>query len=504
MKHASVWASLGLLWWLAAGAAAAWVALGIFAVSQWESSRRNYRSESLLIRHDGEAIIKTDVLRGNAWAESTQRTLDGEEIAGTGGDFSLGDDLEGLRSAQLETDEPARWGDGPLTWQERIATLDTKNGRWVLVHDGTDEGRVYFIKFDNQTKQRVGYLGRRGMRMGELAADEMFRVGPAFRWRRSHRVAGTRLNIYGYYYHQADVVDPVPSRCIYLVDDGDLVEVDTASQRVRTIIDGGDVRSVELVEAPNPAAADEIKKMSAGPWKQPKIGLSTQYLLARLSDRLAVLKPTEDGRVDFMLPEEFRDVDLNVYVLGDDQLLLARATIEREGWRRHELTWIDNEGRRVREAEVELESYRGEGPGEAAMVSALVLPTLITFALVVFLAAPLEASLRGPGDTYLDGVRAALTECWPAGLGLLLVSVTAAWLVVRWQRQSGRTHTAWWAAAVFLLGVPGLIGYRLLFGRAWLRTCPACKRETSQRDQSCRRCGEAFPAPQLTGAEVFA
>jgi hypothetical protein len=61
-----------------------------------------------------------------------------------------------------------------------------------------------------------------------------------------------------------------------------------------------------------------------------------------------------------------------------------------------------------------------------------------------------------------------------------------------------------WPSFVFVLGLPGWIGYR--FGRAWpnLERCPSCRAIVPRDRIECAACQRDFPEPALQGTEVFA
>jgi hypothetical protein len=85
----------------------------------------------------------------------------------------------------------------------------------------------------------------------------------------------------------------------------------------------------------------------------------------------------------------------------------------------------------------------------------------------------------------------------------LLSAVLAQWRYRHQRRLSEHNATAW-AMFVFVMGVPGLIGY--LLHRRWpvFEHCQTCNKETPRDRDSCLHCGAEFPPPPMKGIEIFA
>ena len=496
MKRSAIWARLGLCLLLALGVAALWGVAGGMAVQRWENWSRTTRYEQLAIRHNGEPMLERYSTVGGVFEQLPQRTLDGKEIPGP--------NYNGLDAAYLQgPPKPRTWGDGPVTWGERIARTD-QAGRWIMIHDGAAQGRAYLARYDMTSKLPAGYIGRDGFRLNPPAADEMFEVGPPFS-NRASRITGAGLFIFNVRRWSVEADSATPLWCIYLLDGDDLVEIDLSARAVRTLIDSAGAQSLAIAAQPAPGAEEEISMMSINSWTGPvRKEPVTERLMVRLPESVAVLNPRDDQRVDFRLPAEFRERDLRVYLLSDEQLLIKRQTPAGPGRQRHELTWLNNAGERVRELTVELDAYRPTSDRAWAIAATLVVPSILFFAVMMLGLAPASEMATGEAVTYGEAFREALAAAWPAGAGLLVVSIAAAWLVVRWQRRYDRSHTAIWATAVFLLGVPGLLAYMIHHGWPPLTSCPACGQRTPRRRDDCARCRAPFPAPGSTGTEVFA
>jgi hypothetical protein len=109
-------------------------------------------------------------------------------------------------------------------------------------------------------------------------------------------------------------------------------------------------------------------------------------------------------------------------------------------------------------------------------------------------------------DTYAQALGQALDEFWPALVIIQLLAAGLTWAVYRRQVRypTARLETVGWMVFVFVLGLPGWIGYR--FGRSWpaLEMCPECSDSVPQDRSICAACGAEFPMPALKGTEVFA
>ena len=179
----------------------------------------------------------------------------------------------------------------------------------------------------------------------------------------------------------------------------------------------------------------------------------------------------------------------------------------KKGWwtRWQRLVWINDKGEILRRKEVDLGSRLSLGSPRNMMriMTAWVPAPLFVIPVAVF---------RLPQDFFLDDdaeadqgrpLGQALSESWPTLLVVLLLAAGLAWLCYRRQRRYGLGWTGAWVVFVFLLGVPGMIGY--LFHRRWpvLESCPACGRRVPRDREACCWCGAEFPLPEQLGTEVF-
>ena len=84
------------------------------------------------------------------------------------------------------------------------------------------------------------------------------------------------------------------------------------------------------------------------------------------------------------------------------------------------------------------------------------------------------------------------------------LSALFAWICARRQAKYAQPWTKTWVVFVFLLGLPGLLGY--LWHRRWpvLEKCPSCQAASPRDRLACPRCHADFPEPGPVGLEVLA
>jgi hypothetical protein len=112
------------------------------------------------------------------------------------------------------------------------------------------------------------------------------------------------------------------------------------------------------------------------------------------------------------------------------------------------------------------------------------------------------AGMTGPGD-YARAV------WWRDRAPLAAVCLISAVLAAVCYRRQVRYRASVgerivWPLLVFLLGIPGWLGYR--HGRRWLVLvpCPACQHPVPRAGELCTACDHEFPQPAASGAEIFA
>jgi hypothetical protein len=131
-------------------------------------------------------------------------------------------------------------------------------------------------------------------------------------------------------------------------------------------------------------------------------------------------------------------------------------------------------------------------------------PAMLATSLAIFRTRQLER--EGLADSLGEALRLALRQY--ALYLLATIPAGAALAVACYRRQThyqrSRAERIGWPLFVFLLGIPGWIGYR--YCRSWppLDVCPACHELAPHDQELCVVCGREFPQPELKGTEIFA
>jgi hypothetical protein len=133
-----------------------------------------------------------------------------------------------------------------------------------------------------------------------------------------------------------------------------------------------------------------------------------------------------------------------------------------------------------------------------------ILPSPALSAIELLLLTPLAPNNGNWFSNYTQAFARLTPDYW---LPLIAVSVASVFLAIwcyrRHQRLSQRDAAAW-ATFVFVMGLPGLVGYLLLCRWPASERCQHCGK-TSPRDRdACLHCGTPFPPPAPKGIEIFA
>jgi hypothetical protein len=195
----------------------------------------------------------------------------------------------------------------------------------------------------------------------------------------------------------------------------------------------------------------------------------------------------------YVLPPEIQKEDFQWYELGGGKAMIVVSRREISEIRNsYILYWIEDGGKKYQSREV---FVRSSGAGVHSE-GVLIFPSPLAIAFSAAIA------MENDPDSETS-IEKSAQEAWP-GLAMLgVVCIVLAWLCYRRQRAFGMPWTGAWVAFVLLVGVPGYLGY--LAHRRWPArlACPNCGRLAPRDRSACLHCGREFPAPALTGKEVF-
>lgn len=456
------------------GAQAVWlVGIGVPAsiVSQWGAG--NGVNESLAVTLDGRILIQQYDYTSQI---ETYSTLDGNPVAG----FASRDEAPG---AYLGVQGPEVV---LLTWFQRITGFSDDNRPatfWYLIHDPQPSGSAYLVGYDFRSGQRVGFIGRDGFHSDVPAENVRF----AMPIRRESINDGIAAN-----YHERGrqprsgmyFVERVGT--IFLLTTDGVLRIDLNDHKVTPVPIEGPAVDIALASEPRP--------------DEPRSALN-RYLAVRGPDRVDFLDEKGKTVHSFPIPSQLRNTRLVVHLWWTDRALFIGNIWESNP---RLLCWVDSQGNVSGEQEVVLRSRAEPTPREQSWAAAGLGPSLLAVALVLLFSAPVTDVLRGTMPGYSQALSSWLSAGWPALLAVCVLGAALAVIAYRRQQGTSRHSSICWASFVFVLGLPGLVGY--LLHRRWpvREKCSNCGSVTPRDRDECMSCDAPFPLPPLKGIELYA
>lgn len=436
------------------------------------------------------------------------RTLDGKPIDREDlDDLAYGLDLAGPRRPRYV----------PSGWAGRIRSYH--DGRdpavyWYLVHTGERDGHAHFVGYDSKLKLLVGYIGAGGFTREKPPLEESFVVNGR-RIASGADVASSSYSYYGAtepYYNRQSLGrhEPMQTWLVYVLSGNRVLEIDLHERSVRTAVEAEGIVSIGVSDRlfPMPEEEETMRPVRR-----------TKYLAIRCRDRVQVVDPQGEDRRTYVLLEELRAKELTFVERSDGTAIYESR--RRPNRSPVDLHWVRDSEETVRSETVALEETpavvlldyanivlkgpRGiEDPRIISGLFSLLSPVPSAWIAAGAVGVPVAYVNSGEAPSYPSALARSLCDIWPGILISVVLSAGATWLCVKRQGQYAAPWTRTWAVFVFLLGIPGLLGY--LFCRSWpvREECPAC-RETAPRDrESCSCCDADFPEPAPKGIEVLA
>lgn len=485
-RRAGLCGSLTVALLLAAGIAAVWGVVVKWAHGIVRAYEPPTVEEALLIRADGTPVVERF------------RYVDGRSVVPPRERFR---DLAGN---WVEVPDDDRWAPGAVllrnrtptgllagllvaeeSWDYRILQLSNDAISWYFVCDGQRHGSAYFVAYDTQEGQRVGYLGTAGYRAGALPTEEHIPFDGSFRGAYARILNRRSLGRFQSLESLARQGLPRGPDQIYVQADNDTVyQVNLQARTVSSAFARQPVRSAALLTPP-------------GPGKRTSLLVMTDDAVLEIDDSNKVTRR-------FPLPEELRDRGFT-WIETDRGEVVIQTNVDHDPrssqglWR---IAWFDANGQRLRQEETWIQWPRWGD--ERVFTGAMLMPLVADW--VVLVSGPLSSVFGWRQLDYWQAVGRVVGEQWPV---LILVHAVAAGLAfLCYRRQirfrAGRAERIAWPLFVFIFGWPGWLAYR--FGRSWpvLERCPACASAVPRDRIPCAACGTEFPPPALTGSEVLA
>jgi len=368
----------------------------------------------------------------------------------------------------------------PFPWQERLIPLwtdkDARDEHWYFLHDGRPDGRAYFVGYQPDTKECVGYLSRSGLSLTPPAPEDQFAIeGRRPPW---HGVMVSRRYAGVFNFPNAKL----PESTILLLSGDALWRIDLQRRTAAQIGEFQSAFSIGLAPSPPGAAADE------SPREKMLVRTKTEVIETDLG-----AKPLRR----WPIPVEAQAELIEWYDAGEGKAVLAfgRRIVDRTLER--QFLWLNAEGQVVRRETVRQLSGGWEPHEIWRYTPAVPMPAVLP---IIFYAAASE--VRGPD--YAGPLSKIMAMFWPELLIVCLLATVLAALAYRRQVRFALPGAGAWAMFVFLFGPPGWLAYR--WHRHWpvLEACGECHRPAPRDRESCASCGRVFAPPPLTGTEIFA
>ncbi len=485
-----------LLWaaTLSAGFGMIWLVLALlcggFALEAWNGPEREWPpTEELVIKADGTPLIKS-------WPRGNPQVAAYRDL--TGGPQA--------HPQASETADAVYLAGGPWTqsswlselgWESRLNAFvepEQPGTIWYFVHDGMRDGGGYFAGYDRSSNRLVGYIAESGFRADPPGPKEQIPI-QSTRMRIIPSWGPSQCLIWQ---GRVAVKEPPNSRIapsrVYVPSGNRLRLVDLRTRTVRTAF-----------EAKEPIVSFEFPARGSSSSEPPS---RKPAIVIRTASNIFVLNSDHDIIRTFTIPGDSQNAHtVYWYELRDGQALAefrsGRRTDGMENIEPLTLYRIAADGSTQGQTELTLRSGM-------LIWSRQRESTLVTYAFPSPLILPVEQTLMG---LIIDGsgsLSAALGTMlgtfWPSLLAvnvLALVLAIAAWRRARAFALPG-AHQVAWVVFVFLLGVPGYVGYRL--HRRWppRAACLSCHARVPHDRVVCAACKSPFPAPELKGIEIFA
>lgn len=447
-----------VIWWLVVG-------ITFSIIGQWTEAPL---AEWLQISPDGEPIIQQFHKRQHGRYHSvTYRTAEGQPITVS----SPPPQPAAGASLPAESHGPPQ----KLLWDQRIASVgNTQNppDYWYLIRDELPTGYAYFMGYNFESEQLVGYLSRIRFSSEPPSMDDRF----------SH-TEGTDFNAP----FQLGQMPRSSSRAVNLISGGQLFEIDLNRRAVRALqLPGQAISFATVYERTDPSTSE-----------------FEQRIAVRTKDKIFILD-YEQGQAlrEISIPEKLRDQSFDLYFWWKPTPIFVT---DARGWLRYpEVHWVNEQGKITRHEIIHLVTQHAPEPKSMAWMAAGGFLSPSIYAVGAFIVSPLSDVYFDKAPNYSAALAQQWAAAWPAFLALCLLSVVlAAGCYRRHRRYSDRNSTAW-AGFVLVAGVPGLVGY--LLHRRWpvMERCRKCGKESPRDRDACLFCGAEFPTPAPKGIEIFA
>jgi hypothetical protein len=472
---------------IAVGIATVWGCVVGWSSQAFERRSREYY-ERVAVTSDGTPIID------RSYSGTLQRTdyftLDRKPYAAH--------EPPEISGAQM-ADRPAVTATRP---REEPVVLDYSDARsrptaWYFVVFGNPAGKSYFVGYDVLTRERVGYIGGDGFHVDRPADGQFIAVRRTRTFPVSSFIAPADNHNRGegplWYVNPATVPGSIPVWICHVVSGDRLLRIDLRERKVETVLETPGLFGVSVAKRPRRDSAPQGNR-------QPE---SEDCLVVRSPDTVTVLDSQDRVEKTYRLPAEMKNVLFSFYPAANSK---AVATFfDRSGQSSYSDNVVEfaatgtvsHSAAHVTETRLVRDS-----PADAARMSVAIPEPIVP--LVVTLVGALNAEQDDTAAGYSSTFAALVGFFWPLYLISGILGLVSVVLYRRHAVRSGNAPSITWIVFVFLLGIPGFLGY--LWHRRWpvRLACPACRSDAPRDRDNCARCGTHFPAPAPNGLEIFA
>jgi hypothetical protein len=453
---------------LAAGALIVWIF--VYSLVGLPSLGELRIRDTLKFSTDGRTVLVSVVT--TPYPRTVYRTLDGQEI-----------EPDSIEVQSLHTGLPGPVGPAPEEsyWRHRVHGFGEAHPVptfWYLVHDDGKPGHAYFVGYDAATRRRVGYIGLKGFDAELPGVEQRFLID-------------RRLLAYGSFAGRS-------------ASEGRSPNITSGSPELVYVVANESLHAVDLERRTVEAIALPGKVLGATNLDEPVIVPDERHVIyrdriaVRLADQMLVLSLKGETLRSLAIPDAIRNRSLALYTTtGPESVLIAEPGRKIPA----EIYWFDAQGNVARH-EQHKEPYVNRRA--FALFATTYTPVPLLLAAGWLVAEPLLEVRLGDAPDFRTAVAEALSNVWAPLLMVSLVSATLAVVAFRRQRRLAGRGALAWAAFVFLVGPPGLVGYWL--HRRWppVERCEKCGVTVPRDRQQCLVCAAEFAPPAREGIEVFA
>lgn len=364
--------------------------------------------------------------------------------------------------------------------------------QWYFLFEDESPGRAWIEGYNLATGDRLGFLGPGGFHQQPPAPAGQFSIDGLALASRSDHVFVTWSDFQNNYgdYNQSNIGFagdfPIERGEIALLAAGSVFLIDLEERTTQELVSGNDVLSLNVASWLEPLGRERLLADESQFQVRQAFAVRTAaqvLLFSNVGDR----DPTA-----YVLPEEYRDRDIDIF-LPAGGLAVIRSFVEDSSrdlgsGRRafdFDVAWITAAGEVMRRERVTIHAAGG-----LQHVSERTLMNLATVSCAAPLVSGFAAGVlipwidaRSHDTPFAASAARFLSAVWPGLVFVMVLGTILAWLADRRQRAYRLPRSFAWLAFVFLLGLPGYIGF--LLHRRWPVKAP-------------------LSAPQKTGTEIFA